>query len=121
MSKIHSYQDLTVWQKSIDLVVEVYNLTSKFPKSEQYGLSLQIRRAAISIASNIAEGYKRRHLGEYVQFLSIANGSAGELETQIIIAQKIEETKKLNFTKVKSLLEEIEKMLYVLIFKLSQK
>ncbi len=118
--KINSYQDLIVWQKAVELVVEIYKLTKNFPKSETYGLISQMRRAAVAIPSNIAEGYRRRHTKEYLQFLSVANGSAAELETQIIVAKQLEETKKLNFQKASSLLEEVLKILNVLISNLSK-
>ena len=118
--KINSYQDLIVWQKAVELVVEIYKLTRSFPKSETYGLTSQMRRAAVAIPSNIAEGYRRKHTKEYIQFLSIANGSAAELETQIVVAKQLEETKKLNFQKASSLLEEVLKMLNVLISNLSK-
>ena len=105
---IQSYKQLKVWQKSIELVKEIYKSTEGFPKSELYGLVSQMRRAAISIPSNIAEGYKRKGLSEYLQFLRIADASAAELETQIIIAKEL--YKDLNFSKVESLLEEVQKM-----------
>ena len=73
---MNSYKDLIVWQKSIELVIGIYKMTDKFPKSELYGLTSQIRRAAVSISSNIAEGYTRKHRLEYIQFLRIAFGSA---------------------------------------------
>ena len=73
----------------MELAKELYHLTEKFPKQEQYGLTSQMRRAAVSIPSNIAEGYKRRNRSEYLQFLSIANGSAGELETQLLLAKDV--------------------------------
>ena len=81
---IESFKDLIVWQKSMSLVKEVYVITSNFPKSEIYGLTSQMRRAAVSIPSNIAEGKKRKTKNDYVQFLRIANGSAAELETQLL-------------------------------------
>lgn len=84
-----TYKDLIVWQKSIDLVYEVYALTRKFPKDELYGLTSQMRRAAVSIPSNITEGYRRQAIGEYHQFLYIANASASELETQLIISKNL--------------------------------
>jgi four helix bundle protein len=116
---IESYKQLKVWQKSIDLVIEVYAITDKFPKSELYGIVLQMRRAAVSIPSNIAEGYKRKNLGEYLYFLSISDGSASELETQLIISKRL--FTKINFSKVEFLLEEIQKMLYVMIRNLKNK
>ena len=84
-----TYRDLVVWQKSIDLVLDVYRSTDSFPKHELYGLTSQMRRAAVSIASNIAEGEGRRTDPEFVQFLGNARGSLMELETQIIIAGKL--------------------------------
>jgi four helix bundle protein len=84
-----SFKELVVWQRSIDLTVDVYQLTSKFPESERFGLTNQMRRASVSIPSNIAEGYGRATKGEYVQFLGHARGSCSELETQILIAKKL--------------------------------
>jgi len=87
--KSRSYRDLDVWKLSIELVKEVYQITQKFPASEIYGLTSQIRRAAISIPSNIAEGQGRNSPKEFRQFLAIALGSMAELETQLIIATEI--------------------------------
>ena len=84
--KTKSFKDLIVWQKSYKLVLEIYKMTKGFPKTETYGLSQQMRRAAISIPSNIAEGYGRKHKAEYNQFLSIAYGSLLELETQYLLS-----------------------------------
>lgn len=89
MTYLKSYKELIVWQRSIELVEEIFILTGNFPKSELYGIVSQIRRAAISIPSNIAEGYGRKSTKEYSQFYSIAYGSALELETQLIIAKKL--------------------------------
>ncbi|MFZ5800792.1 MAG: four helix bundle protein [Candidatus Omnitrophota bacterium] len=119
--KIESYKDLLVWQKSMVLVVEIYKLTKSFPKSELYGLTSQMRRAALAIPSNVAEGYRRRHTKEYLRFLTIANGSAAELETQICAAKSLEDTGDLDYSKVDNLLLEILKMLNVLISKLGMK
>jgi len=116
---VASYKELLVWQKAILLVKEVYSQTGKFPKSEIYGLSSQMRRAAVSIPSNIAEGYKRGNLGEYIQFLCIADASAAELETQIIIAKDL--YRNTAFSKAESLLVEIQKMLSVILKKLRSK
>jgi len=85
---IHSYKELIVWQKGLDLVFAVYKLTSFFPKEETYGLISQMRRAAVSIPSNIAEGRERGTKKDYLQFLRIAKGSSAELETQILVAEK---------------------------------
>jgi four helix bundle protein len=84
-----SFKDLVVWQRSIELTVDVYRFTSKFPDSERFGLTNQMRRASVSIASNIAEGYGRATKGEYVQFPGHARGSCSEIETQIVIAKKL--------------------------------
>ncbi len=86
---VKSYKDLDVWQKSIELVKEIYILVKYLPKEETYALSDQIRRSAVSIPSNIAEGSGRNGTKEYIQFLYIALGSLCELETQIIIAKEI--------------------------------
>lgn len=86
---VKNYRDLIVWQKSIDLVTTVYEITKLFPKEEVYGLTSQLRRAVISIPSNIAEGEGRESKKEFFQFLSIAYGSLREVETQILIAERI--------------------------------
>jgi four helix bundle protein len=85
-----SFRDLTVWQRAIALTLEVYKLTATFPDSERFGLTNQLRRAAVSVASNIAEGYGRSTKGEYVQFLGHARGSLSEVETQLVIARGLE-------------------------------
>jgi four helix bundle protein len=89
MEKIKSFKELKIWQKGIEIVKDTYALTKDFPKEELYGLTSQMRRSAISIPSNIAEGFKRYHRKEYGQFLHIALGSAAELETQLIIAKEL--------------------------------
>lgn len=86
---VRSYRDLRVWQSSMDLVVSCYELSKQLPEDERYGLITQIRRAAVSVPSNIAEGHGREHLGEYVHHLSIANGSLMELETDVIICERL--------------------------------
>jgi len=86
---VKDYKELEVWQKGILLVLKVYELTKVFPKEERYALTDQIKRAAVSIPSNIAEGASRNTTKEFIQFLYIARGSASELETQIIIAKKL--------------------------------
>jgi four helix bundle protein len=113
---IKSYKDLIVWQKSIALSKLVYQLTRSLPIYERYGLGNQMQRSAVSIASNIAEGYGRRYKKEYVHLLSIAFGSATELETQIIIAKEVYKVS--NYEDIELLLTEIQKMLSVLINKL---
>ena len=86
---LQSYRDLLAWQKAMELAALVYRLTESFPKREVYGLAAQIRRAGVSVPSNIAEGYGRGGRREYLQFLLIAQGSLKELETQTILAQRL--------------------------------
>jgi four helix bundle protein len=88
--KSRSYKDLEVWQLAVELVKDIYLVTGKFPASERFGLTQQIRKASVSIPSNIAEGQFRNSSKEFKQFLSVALGSAAELETQLIIAKKID-------------------------------
>ena len=87
--KIRSFRDLRVWRKGMELVKEVYQATKNFPKAEQFGLSSQMRRSAISVPSNIAEGFRRRYNKEQKQFLNISLGSCAELETQVIISREL--------------------------------
>jgi four helix bundle protein len=88
-NRVNGYRDLLVWQRAMDLVVEVYRLAETFPRDERYGLVQQVKRAGVSIASNIAEGHGRDHLGDYLRQLSVANGSLMELETQFLIALRM--------------------------------
>jgi four helix bundle protein len=88
MDKIKSFRDLVVWQRAVDLAVLIYKTTEQFPKAEMYGLTNQMRRASVSVASNIAEGYNRSQ-AELRHFLEITRGSLAELETQLEIAQRI--------------------------------
>lgn len=83
------FRSLTTWQKAYQLTLDVYKLTSRFPRDEQYGLVSQIRRAAASVPANIAEGYEREHRKEYVRFLTIAKGSLGELETYLLLSKDL--------------------------------
>jgi four helix bundle protein len=87
---INSFRDLRVWKSGIDLVIEVYRLTQAFPREEQYGLTSQVRRAAVSIPSNLAEGHARESSKEYLNHLSIVQGSLAELQTQIEIAVRLD-------------------------------
>jgi four helix bundle protein len=87
--KINSFKDLKIWQKGMEIVSDIYILSKKFPKEELFSLTSQLRRSAISIPSNIAEGFKRFHNKEYKQFLFITLGSCAELETQIIISKEL--------------------------------
>jgi|SRR3989338_7427820 len=113
-----SYKDLIVWQKGVTLSVIVYELTEKFPNEERYALTSQMRRAAVSIPSNIAEGRCRSTKKDFIHFLHISLGSAAELETQIEIARRIAKTSALSYTEVEALLAEVMKMLNSLISKL---
>ena len=110
-----SYRELIVWKKSIILSKEVYILTEKFPKTEIFGVTSQMRRAAVSIPSNIAEGYTREHKKEYIHFLSIAFGSGAELETQMMIVKELNFCSEKEYQKLISLLDEIMRMLNKLI------
>ncbi|MTF38736.1 four helix bundle protein [Cyanobacterium aponinum] len=120
MIELKSYRDLTVWQKSMDLVVICYQLTSQFPKTEIYGLSSQIQRAAVSIPANIAEGKGRNHLGDYIRHLSMANSSLKELETHLMIVGRLGYLKEQELKVTLNKCEEIGRMLHSLIEKLSQ-
>jgi four helix bundle protein len=115
-----SYKELIVWQKGIILCEQIYAVTRMFPKGEIYGLTSQIQRSAVAIPSNIAEGQRRGHRQEYIQFLRIAYGSGAELETQLTIAQKIGYIKNRDFDTLNTVLEEIMKMLNVLIRRLHE-
>lgn len=89
MAPLKTYRELEVWQRSMDLVVEVYKLSAALPVSEKYGLISQMQRCAVSIPANIAEGYGRTHRGDYLRFLSIAKGSLAELETYLVILERL--------------------------------
>lgn len=115
---LHSYKDLIVWQKGIDLAVETYALTNGFPRSEIYGLTSQMRRAAVSIPSNIAEGRRRGTRKDFLQFLRIAYGSGAELETQLLISRSVVQNDEDVYTKADILLEEVMRMLNVMLKKL---
>jgi len=114
-------QDLKVWQRAIDLTVCVYRLTQKFPKEETYGLISQLRRASVSVASNIAEGRGRLNTGEFRQFLGVALGSIFEVKTQLIVARRLEMAKPVAIDEATSLSEEVSKMLTSFIQTLSSR
>lgn len=118
---IHSSKELIVWQRAMELVAETYDVTEEFPKEETYGWVSQMRRAAVSIPSNIAEGRHRGTKKEFIQFLRIALGSTGELETQMEIAKMLPKTKKIDFSRSESLLLETARMLRSMIQKLNPK
>lgn len=113
-----TYRDLIVWQKSMDLVLMIYKVASQFPKEEVYNLTSQIKRSAVSIPSNIAEGYGRNSSGDYVRFLRIASGSLYELQTQCEICFRLEYLDAKIYEELYSLSIEIEKMLSSLISKI---
>jgi len=109
--KIQSYRELDVWKKSMNLVEICYKITCEFPKEELYSLTSQIRRASISIPSNIAEGQSRWSTKEFLRFLSIARGSLSELETQLILAQRLKYIFEDNLNEILKLTDEIGKMI----------
>lgn len=115
---VHSYQDLIVWQKAMDLVVDIYKLTNILPNNERYVLSAQMKRSSVSIPSNIAEGRRRGTRKDYRQFLIIAYGSGAELETQIEIAHRLRFVNEDDYKRSGVLLSEIMKMLNAMITKL---
>ena len=115
-----SYKDLTVWQKSMDLTEEVYRLVKKLPKEETYALSDQMRRSAVSVPSNIAEGHGRQSDNEFKNFLSVANGSLSELETQLLICVRLDYLSEADIKYVLSLSNEINRMLTTLILRLKK-
>lgn len=112
---IQSFKELVVWQKSMDLARQIYILTKELPSEEKFGITSQIRRCAVSIPSNIAEGSKRSTAKDYIQFLRIAGGSAAELETQLLL---IHDIYKLSTQPSLILLDEVQRMLQVLIKRL---
>ncbi len=118
MEGIKSYQDLIVWQKAYTLSLLIYKFTKKFPREELYGLTSQIRRATISIPSNIAEGYCRQRRLEYIQFLQFSFASGAELETQLLISKDLTYLSKDEFREINDILQEVMKMLNSLIKKI---
>ncbi|WP_076791017.1 four helix bundle protein [Chlorobium sp. KB01] len=115
---VQNYRELIVWQKAMDMVEWVYQATKAFPKEELYGLTNQVRRAAVSIPSNIAEGQARQSTAEFKNFLSIAQGSRAEVETQIMIAQRLGYLPQQQTDQILNLSEEIKRMIYSLTAKL---
>lgn len=112
--KVKSYRELRVWQQGVDFCVKVYQVTSGFPKEELYGLTSQIRRAAVSIPSNIAEGQARNTTGEFSQFLGISKGSLAEIDTQLEIARRLSFISNESFQSFENEIETIGKMLNAL-------
>ncbi|HXS13528.1 MAG TPA: four helix bundle protein [Acidobacteriaceae bacterium] len=114
-----SYRDLLVWQRSIQMTVALCQLTASFPKEETYGLSTQLRRAGVSVASNIAEGYARTSTGEYKQFLGMARGSNSEVQTQLVIARELGFGSLQVLDKAEGLSNEVGKMMAAILRSLS--
>ncbi|MBE9110111.1 four helix bundle protein [Nodosilinea sp. LEGE 07298] len=116
-----NYRELRVWNEGITLVEMCYRLTKAFPKEEIYGMTSQIRRAAVSVPANIAEGYGRENRGEYIQFLKIAQGSLKELETHLIISERVQLATPQAIAPIMTQCETVGKMLRSLIRTLQQK
>lgn len=119
LMKVHSYKDLIVWQKSISLVCMIYKVTENLPISEQYGLTSQIRRSAVSVPSNIAEGRSRGTRREFSRFLTISHGAAAELETQMEVAHRLFLKSNKDLNSIFKLINEIKAMLGAMIRKLN--
>ncbi|MEO6878372.1 MAG: four helix bundle protein [Gemmatimonadaceae bacterium] len=117
---IRSFRDLIVWQKAVRLGVEIYAVTRLLPTEERFGLSQQLRRAGVSVASNIAEGHARQLRRDYVHFLSMARGSLAELDTQLEIARESQLLEARHTDTVEQLSEEVGRMLTSLIHKLAR-
>jgi four helix bundle protein len=115
---VESYRDLKVWQRSIQMTLSVYRLTVAFPKEEVFGLTTQLRRASVSVASNIAEGYGGGSPGEYKQFLGMARGSNLEVQTQLFIATELGYGNPVLITEADNLSNEVSKMLNSLLAEL---
>ena len=115
MGKIQKFEDLIIWQKGIELSVEIYRVTSKFPKHEVFGLSSQLNRASISIPSNIAEGFGRQSPTEFKRFLKISLGSLLELKTQIIISERLCYLDKNETERIIVIVEEISKITHAIL------
>jgi four helix bundle protein len=119
VNKITGFRDLSVWQRAYELTLDLYRITKKFPKSEIYGLTSQLQRAAVSVPANIAEGYERNHRKEYLQFLFIAKGSLGELETLLLLARDLSYMTTEDYDVVNAKRHDTMKMLHGLIKSLS--
>jgi four helix bundle protein len=121
MNKLKSYKDLLVWQRAVDISVEVYAISAAFPKEEVFGLTNQIRRASNSISLNIAEGYSRNSAKAYLNFLNIAQGSLFELESGIILAERLQFAESEILINLFNLITEESKMLRSLMNKIEEK
>jgi four helix bundle protein len=118
---LKSYKDLKIWKKSYELCLEVYRITTKFPTEERYGLTSQIRRSAVSVPSNIAEGYGRKTTLDYIRMLYISYGSVCELETQVLLAGDLDFIPQGELGPIKKAISENERMLKALIKSLESK
>ncbi|MFQ6083571.1 MAG: four helix bundle protein [Candidatus Aminicenantia bacterium] len=118
---LKGYKELNIWQKAYSLCLDIYRITKSFPEDEKYGLTIQMRRSAISVPSNIAEGYGRKSTQEYIHFLYIAYGSTCELETQAMIAMDLEYIKSSEKELIIEKISEVERMLKALINSLEKK
>ncbi len=119
MSEINDFKHLKIWQKGIDIAENCYYLTKSFPKEELYGMVQQVRRASASIPANIAEGYGRRSSGDYARFLNIAQGSINELQTHLILCQRVQLCEAKDLEWIISWLQEETRMIASLIKKLN--
>ena len=118
---IKSFRDLEIWKRSISLAKKIYQISEAFPKTELYGLTTQLRRAAISIPSNIAEGHTRRHTKEFRQFLHVALGSLAEVETLLVLAIELKFIQQESAVPLQKEIEELSKMTTALLSKLTSK
>lgn len=112
---LRTFRDLTAWQKAYELAIAVYRVTRSFPADERYGLTAQMRRAAVSVPSNIAEGYGRRTRGEYLQSLHVAYGSLCELQTQLLVAEDLRYATGQSCTALAGAAGDVERLLKALI------
>ena len=117
---MHNFQELIIWQKAMNIAEAVYKLSKKFPKEERYGLKSQIRRSAVSITSNIAEGAGRNTNGEFKNFLGIASGSSNELMTQLMLSSRLGLVEESRVTPIIHQLKEVQKINYSFIKKFNK-
>jgi len=118
---MHQFEELKIWQKSMDITEDVYLLSAQFPKEEKYGLTSQIRRSAVSVPSNIAEGAGRNTDGEFKNFLGIASGSSNELFTQLILSHRLNLVQEEKVKPILNNVKEVQKMNYALMKSLNNK
>lgn len=115
MEKVKSYKELKVWRKGIELTKTIYSITENFPRRELFGMTSQMRRAVVSVPSNIAEGWSRNHTREYVQFLRVALGSLAELDTQLTISSELGYLTKDKLNETEAGIFEMQKMVYAMV------